>query len=234
VYNQSARAEIGGTINDDPAWRAVLRQDALSRFPIGLFTLDARGAVTYMNPEGYRLLGHLPEALVGCPLAEVLFASDQTRWEEALARAGAQEAPVYEACRLRGGGPEERWVQFRVRAIRDAGHLVGMAGACADVPTDGLDHCQLVRDEHLRMLLDHSSDIMSILGADDRPLYITPQALMRITGYTVKEYWHHPLTHYVHPDDLPEAMALAEAWRAHPPAEGVLVWRVRRKSEEYV
>jgi diguanylate cyclase (GGDEF)-like protein/PAS domain S-box-containing protein len=59
-----------------------------------------------------------------------------------------------------------------------------------------------MQEDRTRSLLEHSTDITSIVDSAGRITYITP-ATHRVLGRTKEEVFGTPVTAYIHPDDLP-------------------------------
>lgn len=203
----------------------------LALFPVGLFILNAEGYFQTLNPA---MAGWFPQATpAGQPIDVLVHAEDQARVRGALARALGADGTAHETCRL--GAPREdvEWMELHLRVVREKERSARIVGACVPVPGDIHRTGRLVREEHLRLLLDHSSDIMTITTGDERILYMTPGALERVSGYTFEEYLQIPFIDYVHPDDLPGLLAQVQRWHEHPPEVAVATVRIRMKSGEY-
>jgi diguanylate cyclase (GGDEF)-like protein/PAS domain S-box-containing protein len=64
-------------------------------------------------------------------------------------------------------------------------------------------------EQRFRSLVQHASDITTVVGPDTRISYISPSVL-RVLGYGVEDVIGHPILSFVHPDDRDE---LAQQYR---------------------
>jgi PAS domain S-box-containing protein len=88
------------------------------------------------------------------------------------------------------------------------------------------------REEHFRRLIEHSSDLVSIVGPDGTIRYES-EAIERLYGYTVQEGLGTSAWKRVHPDDHEHvARALAEV-AANPGKTGSAEFRYRNASGEW-
>lgn len=82
------------------------------------------------------------------------------------------------------------------------------------------DHRQMAqaladREKHFRALIEHATDIITLVDAQDVISYTSP-AITRILGYPPTEFLGLKATHFCHPDDLPEIKRLADHLRRQP------------------
>jgi len=94
------------------------------------------------------------------------------------------------------------------RALREWGHLVERRRAEAALQRS---------ERRFRALIEHSSDVVSIVDADGLIRYSSP-ATTRILGYPLAEYVGRNLFDLIHPDDVEKASALFAQLLAQPAA----------------
>ena len=58
------------------------------------------------------------------------------------------------------------------------------------------------RDPHFRLLIEHSSDVIALLNAQKKIIYVSP-AIESVLGYSVKEFSNLDPLKLIHSDDLP-------------------------------
>lgn len=68
------------------------------------------------------------------------------------------------------------------------------------------------RERRFRRLVRHSSDIIAIVGTDDRILYIS-ESLERILGYSINGMRDEKISYYVHPQDMDSYQAFMSSIR---------------------
>jgi diguanylate cyclase (GGDEF)-like protein/PAS domain S-box-containing protein len=83
-------------------------------------------------------------------------------------------------------------------------------------------------EERFRSLVQHSSDIVTIVDAGTAIQYQTP-SIERICGYGPTELLGQPFPALIHEDDLPQARAFFAELGAHPRASATIEWRYRHR-----
>jgi len=97
-----------------------------------IFTTDARGVLTYVNPAAQRVMGYAPEELVGKHFSFVIHPDDvpgvETRFLEVLKnRLGPYEF------RYRHGSGEVRWARTLSNPVTRDGVSLGLRGVFSDI-----------------------------------------------------------------------------------------------------
>jgi diguanylate cyclase (GGDEF)-like protein/PAS domain S-box-containing protein len=77
------------------------------------------------------------------------------------------------------------------------------------------------REEHFRSLVQHSSDLITLVGPDGMVRYFSP-SVTRMLGYQPDELTGTPLTSLVHPDDVPATLAALRSFENGRPVESRL------------
>ncbi|HEX6369395.1 MAG TPA: PAS domain S-box protein [Longimicrobium sp.] len=88
------------------------------------------------------------------------------------------------------------------------------------------------REEHFRRLIEHASDLVSIIGADGTIRYES-EAIERMYGYTPEEGIGTSAWERVHPDDHAHVAAALAAVAANPGMTGSAEFRYRAKCGEW-
>ncbi len=82
-------------------------------------------------------------------------------------------------------------------ALRTLAHQVSLALSSADLAAEV--H-RRTSEERFATLVQNSSDLITVLDADNRVLYQSP-SIERVLGYTVEEVMGHPFEQLLHPDE---------------------------------
>lgn len=88
------------------------------------------------------------------------------------------------------------------------------------------------REEYYRLLTEHSSDLVRLLSAEGRVLYVSP-SVERMLGYSVAEYMQLTPRSLLHPDEQHIASELLDAIRTGARNDGVSSYRIRHRSGAY-
>ncbi len=115
--------------------------------------------------------------------------------------------------------PDQRALEL----VQNAAHLAGIAIERARV----LEELR-GSEERFRSLVQHSSDIITILDADGRMRYESP-AVERILGYTPEEMLTLNAFDLIHPDDLPHVMERFTAGLQQPGSLVQTEYRARHR-----
>lgn len=113
--------------------------------------------------------------------------------------------------------------QWELELARDVAHLAGIAIERARM----LDELRC-SEERFRSLVQHSSDIITILDADGRMRYESP-SVERILGYTPEEMLALNAFDLIHPDDLPQVMERFTAGLQQPGSLVQAEYRARHR-----
>ncbi len=190
--------------------------------------LDADGTIRYKSPPTKRILGYDHNELVGRNVFDLIHPDDRaatrTAFEDALVDPAL--APTV-AFRFRHQDGSWRWLEStgtNLMADRDVG---GFVVNSRDV-TDRKETEQRLRhsEARFRALVEHVSDMISILDADGIRTYASP-AYEHILGYPPSELLGRHATTIDHPDDAPLARAFFAELAQRPGAVDRLEARVR-------
>jgi PAS domain S-box-containing protein len=183
----------------------------------GIFQTTLEGRLVTANPALARLLGYAsPEELVSSvtDVARHVYA-DRERRKEFIAQVRREGLVSALEMRLLRKDGSTVWVSMNARALYDGrGKLAGFEGAVEDV-TQRKEAEEALQDgeERFRSLLQHVSDIVTVLEADGTIRYESP-SIERVMGYRPNELIGENVLDYVHPEDVTRvSCAVTEALR---------------------
>lgn len=196
-----------GTYSSLEAAVAALRHLA-ELLPIGVYIVDARGAIMHCNDRMAAIWGRKPE-----PGAERYCASARNYWIDGSVMQ-PEDSPV--ACVLKDANPRlgievliERPDGRRRHCIAnahplkdDAGRLIGAINSLVDV-TEQKQTEESLRDqrERLRALFEQATAGIAQVDLSGRFLFVNRQ-FCRIVGYSVEELLLMRMQDITHPDDV--------------------------------
>jgi diguanylate cyclase (GGDEF)-like protein/PAS domain S-box-containing protein len=176
-----------------------------------VYTRDIDGTFTAVNHMASRITGYSAEELIGTNISRLgvpEFESVALRTEDA---GTEQEFTTDEDEWVRKDGSRVP-VEVRARFIYCDGEPVAVQGIARDI-SDRRQAELILRqsEERFRSLVQNISDVITVVGADSRILYISP-SIERLLGYTPAELQGRIGFELVHPGDLTVAQnRLAEA-----------------------
>jgi diguanylate cyclase (GGDEF)-like protein/PAS domain S-box-containing protein len=169
--------------------------------PTGIYRTTPAGRMLDANSALVRILGYPSlKALLETNVADIYVdPEDRRRWQRAIER--AVSAQSFEA-RVRRFDGSIIWVRFSVRAFRgDGGEILRYEGALEDV-TDRRRAEEALRssEERFRSLVQHASDLISILDAEGIVRYESPSH-ERFLGVGPEEHAGRNVRDLVHVED---------------------------------
>ncbi len=173
----------------------------LQLLPEAVVQTDALWEITYLNPAWHKLTGHPVDAALGQSLLDFVHPDDVGSF-----RAGM---PVF---RLRFADADYRWVRLQLHPETDAaGRVISRQGVLIEVTEVTEQILEEVRQRFLRLL----ETIDGVVWEAEHGIgntFLSPQ-VERLFGYSVEEWRADPgfWRAHVHPDDLPEALAVDDA-----------------------
>jgi PAS domain S-box-containing protein len=200
----------------------------------GVTAQDPTGRVIYANEGAARTLGYpSARAFLEAPLQEVMqkfevfdesgrpFPLENLPGRRAL----QGEEGIEEVLRFRVVTTgEERWSVVRAMPVFDEDGRIRLAvNIFHDITAIKQAEEELRRsEERFRSLVQHGSDIITVLDAEGTIRYVSP-AVERVLGYAPEEMFAESPLDFVHPDDREEAMGLlaevSSVPGVHPPFE---------------
>ncbi len=169
--------------------------------PVGAYRLGVRGVFTAANMTLVQLLGYEHRAdVIGMDSGSLYVdAVDREAWSTLMKKDG-QVMDFETEIRHRDGST--MWVRSHTRALRDADcGLVGYHGTVEDIT--GRRHAEealKASEERFRSLVQHTTDLISIVDGDGRMLYMSP-AIWTVAGYPAHQRIGEDAFELIHPDD---------------------------------
>jgi PAS domain S-box-containing protein len=169
---------------------------------IGIYRTTPEGKILLANPAMLRMLGYETfEALSARNLEQEGFEPDysRARFKELIEEQG--EIKGLEAAWIRADGTS-LYVSENARAIRTHdGEIAYYEGTVEDITKRRETQLALQEsEERYRLLIENSTDIVSIIGVDGKVRYQSA-SLERALGYTPEERKGRKPIEFVHPDD---------------------------------
>jgi PAS domain S-box-containing protein len=171
--------------------------------------LHAQGRISYANASAVRLFG-APDADTLCrfDVRELLDPADRDRaWGDITSIEGGAPGTATGEFRIRRVDGERRCVDVE---ITRAAFVHAGARAVQTILRDVSDRKQAQqalrdRDQYFRRLIEHASDIITVVDGDGQITYESP-AIERVAGYAPRV--GHNAFELVHPDDLGRVRSL--------------------------
>jgi diguanylate cyclase (GGDEF)-like protein/PAS domain S-box-containing protein len=193
--------------------------------PIGVAMVSLEGRYLQVNRSLCEILGYTEEELQALTWQEITHPDDLAASSAHARRIVEGEFPKYhlEKRFLHADG-RTVWASLSVSLVRDAeDEPLYFVSQIQDVSErKNIEKRIKESEERFRSLVQNSSDIITILGADGTVLYVSP-AVERVTGYRPEEQVGTNAFGSVHPDDREQALnTFAEVLKRpglHPPLE---------------
>ena len=219
VAEVTERREAEATLR----WQAKLLEAAGA-----IIATDEHGRITYSNAAAEGLYGWNRGEMIGLPIVETIVsdASAGIATMETLVKGQIWSGQLFMRRRDSSTFPAVLTITPMVDAD---GNLIGTIGVQTDITERTLTEEKLADSERwFRALVQHSSDLILVLGADGSLRYASPSA-DSVLGYKDGFLIRHSTKHLVHPDDL---AALRESLGAATTSshQVMCVFRVRHAS----
>ncbi len=169
-----------------------------------IFTTDANGLFTMMNPTGLRMSGYTEDELIGRHYGDLIHPDYREHAERFYGLQFVKRAPdtYYEFPVLAKDG-RVIWLGQSVRLLQEGDECVGFQSICRDITERKLAEDKLRESERrFRLLTEAAPFGLSVLRSDGRIEYLNPR-FTEMFGYTAA--------------DIPDADAWFE--RAYPDEE---------------
>jgi len=201
----------------------------LNTIPSAIFYKDEHGRYLGCNAECEKLLGRSEEELRGKTVYDIHSRELAARYDrmdkELLSSLGRQD---YEGQVLSSDGIR-RDVIFH-KSVMPARHGGVLIGVVEDI-TERKRAAESLREseERYRLIADHTSDSIWVMGPDLRFVYLSPSS-ERLFGYSLEEWTTLDWARFIHPQDLDDMLKLFDNIRgAQGPDSVTAVVRVRHK-----
>ena len=189
------------------------------------------GELRYVNHAFAAFYGKQPEQLVGRSLFDFVPEESRATVADHLRSvcAAGHTIEIENLAVLPNG--EQRWLQWSNRPLRDeTGRITAIHSIGRDIEERILAQQHLRESEtRYRLLADNSSDVIALLGADGKRLYVSP-ACRALTGYEPEEMLALRTGDTTHPEDVERVLDVL----ANQTEEVIITYRMRRKDGSYV
>jgi diguanylate cyclase (GGDEF)-like protein/PAS domain S-box-containing protein len=179
--------------------------------------IDGEGLVRYASPSAERLMGYKSEDWLNTNIMSLVHPDDLERSSASLA-AVLGEAGVHPAMTLRIRAMDDTWRYLEVTAnnLLDVPAIGGVVFNARDVTERWMAEEAVRRsEERFRSLVQHGSDLITVIEADTTVLYQSP-SISRVLGHSAEEVTGKKLADFVHPDDLAPALAALKRAMSDP------------------
>lgn len=173
---------------------------------LGSWSWDIASDEVEWSDELYRIFGYAPQSreMTFNSFVSAVLQDDQDRILAAIDDALAGAAPCDMECRIVRPDGDVRTIHCCAEVLRDNnGRPVRMSGTALDVTDRKRAESDLQqREAHLRTLVEHSSDIITVLDSNGTIQFESP-SFERLLGYAQHELDGRIAFEFVHPEDLP-------------------------------
>jgi len=201
-----------------------------------LTLLDRNGVIKAFNRRASELTEqHFGQRLVaGESIYPFVRGAGQDAFRLGFARALNGEAAVAEGPII-DAEAGEHWVEVDYLPVRDdGGHVTGVCLCTVDIHQRKQAADALARSEsRFRALLEHSSDIITVLAPDGSVCYNTP-SVTGVLGYAPEELDGRRVFDFIHPEDIEKTQSAFGAALANPRVVVPVEFRFRHRDGRWV
>lgn len=200
-------------------------EELLQLLPEAVVQTNAQWVITYLNPAWHKLTGHPVDEALGRSLLDFVHPDDIGTLRSGM--------PVF---RLRLANSDYRWMRLQMQPKHDAAdRVISRQGILIELTELTEQVLMEVRQRFLRLLETIDGVVWEAeLGVGNT--FLSPQ-VERLFGYSVEQWRSDPgfWRAHVHPDDLPEALAIDDAaYHARHSYAYEMSYRLIAKSGEVV
>jgi len=173
---------------------------------LGSWSWDLTNGEVEWSDELYRIFGYAPQsrAMTFNSFVSAVLPEDHDRILALIDDALVGAAPYDVECRIARPNGEVRTIQCSAEFLRDrSGQPVRMSGTALDVTDRKRAESALQeREAHFRRLIEHSSDIITVLDSNGTIQFESP-SFERLLGYAQHELDGRIAFEFIHQEDLP-------------------------------
>ncbi len=169
-----------------------------------VFSLVSRdGFICYINKAGEKLLRCSSKDLIGRPAYHFIHPADVPRLQQTLCeiRKAAGKTVKLE-CRLILPNGSDCWIEGSITNLLEEPGVEALVNQYRDItPRKRVEQLLQESQQHYRLIVDYSSDIISLVDLNGSWHYVSP-SVERILGYSSDEIKAFRVFDLVHPEDL--------------------------------
>jgi len=204
---------------------------------LGSWDWDIRSGRVDWSDEMYRIFGYEPNAFsitVDTFLA-VILPDDHDRILASVNEALSGKTPYDQECRIVCPNGEVRTIHCRGEVLCDSNGLpLRMSGSALDITERKRNELVLQqREAHYRALIEHSSDVITILELDGTIRFESP-SFERLLGYAQHELNGRIAFEFIHTEDLPVVTEKFQLLIQKPDIPQIAEFRFRRKDGSWL
>ncbi|MBS1538663.1 MAG: PAS domain S-box protein [Bacteroidetes bacterium] len=196
---------------------------------------DEHGIIKFMNPNAEKLTGWSQSDAIGKKIQEVFVIFNEsnripiTNPIDIVLRDRTTVSLSNHIILIAKDGKEYNIDDVSAPIHDSKGEIVGVVVTFKDITEKHKAEALIDANERrYRALIENSSDMVRMIDATGKVLYISP-ATERIIGYSLEEYVGKSIFEFVHPDDLPIANQKLATILAHPESPINIQYRVIHK-----
>ncbi len=202
----------------------------IDSFPGAMFIADNNGIILALNKTLAQIFSK--------PRGEIIGTSGFTHLEKNVAKSRfkvLQDVVIKKQPITFIDYERKRWWKTTAIPLMDAiGNVENVVGFIEDITEEKENEQKklLNQEEYYQSLIEHSSDVISIVNAEGKGIYNSP-SLKTLVGYSQSERLNQNIGDNVHPDDVP---LMEESFRkisSRPGATAKVRARIRHKNGSY-
>jgi PAS domain S-box-containing protein len=220
-----------------PTRRDAVSQAVLASAPEGILVVDAHGLVLLASEQTEALFGYEPDEMLGLHFEVLLpevFREEHQRQIAVDARVSGMPSPRREL--ELPGVRKDGCALLLDMSVSSVDSLDGPLVCCILRKIDDPQYSEKARremEEHFRLMVENSHDILTIRDADAKIRYMSP-SIHRVLGYTQEQMIGVTGFELIHPEDRPSVeTALNEFWK-NPGARDSIQYRARHANGTWV
>jgi PAS domain S-box-containing protein len=162
--------------------------------PIGLFTTNADGRITYANIAFAEILGRNGPALTGADATDFIHPDDRPTAQHSRQEAFRSGRPFERTIRLIRPDGAVRWAHIHARPLGRAGESAGFAGTVADVTNEHRAQEAIAHTAtRLRAIFDTTAEAIIVVDATGAVESMNREA-NRLFGYDLDDFFGRPIS----------------------------------------